>query len=535
MNHLFISYSRKDEALVTDVVQRLRAAGFEVWQDISGKTSGIPYSTKWFAAIEEALYTSSGAVMFCSDAWHDSTPCAKERELIETLAIPPLSIDLTGNSPACSMTPEALAERIGAWARENVFGQELNELRTWLLSSVHACKMNKGRYTGIPRFKKRKDSKTFLARLKESSEAIEQLGFAEKSPALYSDIQHFLKTARQITVWDCWKKPLAILLVLAIIGGVCFVATSYGNQKRHADQNIAALQTMTRINNAMAYDEVKAFAFMAQDAYDYSEYTALLFEKYADALDREYPVAFYPADSNEARTIAATQKQSIADGYGLAFDESQGAVVVDYSAEELDYRPNISLQLDCAPSAYAYADGYLALAAAQRAYVFDLEHGYKPVELRYCFRDIADIRFDENGRICAITGAGDVYVWENPIARIVCEPHDVPDRAAVASTRDFAVTGSSTGKLEIRDTANDCIIWQCSDITEPIDTAFLDPANWTVYAQGRSGAWYAVDASSVLAGYTSKMADQRANYRALGDEIVNRLVNDLGIAPSYDL
>ena len=85
MNHLFVSYSRKDEALVSAVVQNLRAQGFDVWQDISGKTSGIPYSTKWFAAIEEALYTSAGAVMFCSEAWRESAPCGKEQKLIVEL------------------------------------------------------------------------------------------------------------------------------------------------------------------------------------------------------------------------------------------------------------------------------------------------------------------------------------------------------------------------------------------------------------------------------------------------------------------
>ena len=531
MNHLFISYSRKDEELVSAVVQRLRAQGLNVWQDISGKTSGIPYSTKWFAAIEEALYTSAGAVMFCSEAWRKSVPCQKEQQLITELAIPPLPIELEEGQQA---DPEEIAERIVAWSRESVYGQETNEQRAWLLSSVHACSMQKGRYTGIPRYRKRRESKAFLSRLEQSGEVVEQLGFAEKAPGLYAEIQHFLKKARRITTWDYWKKPLAILLVVAILGGVAYVAESYRVQKIHADNSIAALQTMGRTNAAADYDEVKALTFMARDEYDYSEYSTLLFERYADVLNRAYPVAFHPAETEQAQAIAALPEQRIADGYGLEFDEVRGVVVVDFAAVQDDYRPAISLQLACAPDAYAYSDGYLALAAAQRVYVFDMERGYAPVELRYCFRDIAAMRIDSEGRICAITNAGDVYVWENPIERLVCEADRVPNSEAIHDAEGFKLTASSTGTLEVRDTVNDCIVWRCTDIAEPIDMAFLDAIDWTVYAQGRSGSWYAADASAVLADYSFDMAKQRENYLALGDQLMNRLVNELGIAPSYD-
>ena len=164
MNHLFVSYSRKDEALVTAVVQLLRSEGFDVWQDISGKTSGIPYSTKWFAAIEEALYTSAGAVTFESEAWSKSNPCKQERALIDNLSIPLFKVDFEGD--ADEATPETLAAQIAKWARTDVYSSEENDLRTWILSSVHASQMQKGRYTGIPHFKKRKDAKAFLERLK---------------------------------------------------------------------------------------------------------------------------------------------------------------------------------------------------------------------------------------------------------------------------------------------------------------------------------------------------------------------------------
>ena len=55
MNHIFVSYSRKDEAVVDLFVAGLREAKVNVWQDKSGAGTGIPFSTKWFDVIVEAL------------------------------------------------------------------------------------------------------------------------------------------------------------------------------------------------------------------------------------------------------------------------------------------------------------------------------------------------------------------------------------------------------------------------------------------------------------------------------------------------
>ena len=82
MNHIFVSYDRKDEAVVDFFVQRLKEEGYNIWQDKSGAESGIPFSTKWFEVITEALYTAEGAIIFNSSAWAESKPCAKEYELI---------------------------------------------------------------------------------------------------------------------------------------------------------------------------------------------------------------------------------------------------------------------------------------------------------------------------------------------------------------------------------------------------------------------------------------------------------------------
>ena len=63
MDHIFISYSRKDINAVDQIVERLRNAGVNVWQDISGPGTGIPFSTKWADVIKEAIHMAGGAVI----------------------------------------------------------------------------------------------------------------------------------------------------------------------------------------------------------------------------------------------------------------------------------------------------------------------------------------------------------------------------------------------------------------------------------------------------------------------------------------
>ena len=75
--------------------------------------------------------------------------------------------------------------------------------------------------------------------------------------------------------------------------------------------------------------------------------------------------------------------------------------------------------------------------------------------------------------------------------------------------------------IQAYDTARNCMIWQCTSVTEPVTNLLLEEDTWTVYALGRSGAWYKIDASGALAEYDSKdVAGQRARFREAGDRLV---------------
>ena len=201
-----------------------------------------------------------------------------------------------------------------------------------------------------------------------------------------------------------------------------------------------------------------------------------------------------------------------------------------------DARRERVYHLASAPDPYAIVGGYLAVASAQQVSVVDIANGCRPVELHYCYRDIVALRFDADGCICAATGAGDVYVWENPIAAIKdsgapAKPAGELSAERLSSDGALEAWGGADGSLVVRDVAQGCVIWRCDAITEPISGVELDESNRVVHAVGLSGSSYTVDASGVLGSYApDDTTKQLENYRAIVNGIVDRLVNELHIA-----
>ena len=126
--------------------------------------------------------------------------------------------------------------------------------------------MQKGRYTGIPRYKNRKEGKEFLKLLEACRTNLDDMGFAEKNPALYKDIDDFLHKAKQITILDLQKKPSAVVVIVGILVAIAVVVYGYGLRQRQAEDNIEALKTMEVIHDKIADDEVEALILMARDS-----------------------------------------------------------------------------------------------------------------------------------------------------------------------------------------------------------------------------------------------------------------------------
>ena len=592
MEHLFISYSRRDEKYVSAVAESLRSRGIEVWQDISGKASGIPYSTKWFEVIQEALFSSAGAVIFTSEQWEKSDPCKKEFELIRALDIPYKMVSVPDAEAGCSAAEECLsaeeanrsvtgdaglsaeeaADMIAEWSAQEVYGNAANMDRVWMLSMIWNQRTKYGALAGIPYFRKRKDSKEFLERLERCRAISEEKGFPErleKCRVIVTDdaeqesseqerseqerseqgrseqersgqqqaqkieksdeVERFLKKARRRTITGLIMRPLIVAVIVLLIAGSVAVNWGYSVQRDRSRQHLQALTIMEQIRVLMNSDEKQALAAMGREDLEFGEYVTLLYEVYAQILSREFPAEVLAADTDEAKNISSIPEQKSADGYTVELSDTSGVARVYTEVKEDGSRRMLALSVSDKPQDWASQDGYLALAAGKNAYVHDLQHGNAAVMLYGCDGEIEKICFDEEGRICAATDSGKVCIWENPIRRVICSADEVPQLPSdnqpateqYAKNKKLRVTGSAEGLVQAYDTSRNCLIWQCTSVTEPITNLLLEEDTWTVYALGRSGAWYKIDASGALAEYDSKdVAGQRARFREAGDRLV---------------
>ena len=522
MNHIFISYSRKDTEYVNSVADLLRKSGLSVWQDISGKGSGIPFSTKWFSAIEEALHTSAGAAVFASEYWQKSVPCQKEYGIINDLCIPCFKAEPVNGT---FLPAEQCAAAIKEWAETEVYADRNNELRTWLLSSLSTYKNTHRLNTGIPVCKTKAEAQEFTSRLDDTEKVIQDLGFRERQPDLYREMTKFISHARRVTLWNRIRKPLALCLAGLLVLGIGLSVVIYNRQREDTDKHLLALQNLDTIHDVLSYDPLGALQMMAEDENEYGEYITLLFENYAEALDTNFPCGFYRASSAGAQKIASMALQHESE-YTITLSETNGTVLVEKPAPEGIPAESVSLRLEGKPQCYAVNDGYLAVAAYSNVYVYDLENGRDCVALTGSFGSISDLFFDEEGRIEAVTDFGDVYVWDNPIKEIKeIRPHTT-DTGALPSSLE--VSSDAQGTVYVKDTDHDCIVYMNRTIREPLDQVMLS-GDGMIDVKGVSGTAYQIHAGKVLNHYSSNLKVQKKNYDDLAQEIRNFLVYDLKI------
>ncbi len=526
MNHIFISYSRRDTEYVNSVVALLKDAGLSVWQDISGKGSGIPFSTKWFSAIEEALHTSAGAVVFDSRYWEKSIPCRREYDIVQNLHIPCFKVAMTEQSPDAEET----AKEIIAWSEKEVYGREENDLRTWLLSSLNAQRHSRSLNTGIPHCTSKAEAKQFLSRLDAAEKLAEKYHFESEQPQLHKEIQKFLKKARRITRWDRIKKPLVLGLAALLIGGIVLANVLYSKEREKTDQHLLALRNLDSIHDYMENDPVTALKMLASDTNNYGEFITLLFENYASALDTVFPSDFWPAGSENANTIGEVEYYS--EDYEIELNDHNGTVQIQKKQTDPNIPPEtVSVRIAARAEGLAIYNQYLAVSAGSKAYVIDMANGRDAVELFGCCRHISDIQFAPDGRILAVTDAGDVYVWDNPIEAIICRDDRTAKMGETCDSSDgrFHIEADPYGTVNVFDTKTDSIIWTSSLIREPVVGCSVDETDWKIYAKGISQTLYCLDASDILAGYSSDTAVQKKNYDELAFKVIYQMTDKLKI------
>lgn len=87
---IFISYSRKDSAVVQSVVDRLKAEGYNCWMDVNGIESGDAFKAK----LVSAMKSSSMVVFFSSVAANNSKWTVKEINMAVHLNKPIIPVRL---------------------------------------------------------------------------------------------------------------------------------------------------------------------------------------------------------------------------------------------------------------------------------------------------------------------------------------------------------------------------------------------------------------------------------------------------------
>lgn len=554
MNHIFISYSRKNEAVVTRMCDELRRRGIPVWQDISGKGGGIPYSTKWFGAIVEALYSSSGAIVFDSEHWKQSGPCQKEHQIITEIALPKLILptdELMQNGELDGSWLQTVLDWIGTIGDSN----DENTKRTWLLSTTYKMRLHPDDTTGIPHFRRRKQAKAFLNEIEQCRALATKLGYREADAELADDIDACLSKAERITKSDMRRRTIrwseVIFISLMLFGSLL----AYHIINANSEKQLAALEELDRIHDQVDIDPMEAVSRLANDDLVSSQYNYVLISDYVEILDRNYPAAFFQHDSADARAISALPRQKASMSYSVELSTTEGLVWVTTTEDDPNRNEAVAVQIATIPQDYAIDEDshYLAIAAANKAYVFDLERGYRAIELSYCYRDISCIGFADN-YIFAVTDAGDVYLWENPIANALetnITAEEVSDRGFVVDGSEctgisadgrFEITGKGTGEILISihkvnsDASNEAggtasILWKCSEITEPLQAVMLSDDSTSVSAVGRSGSVYTVEIGDILTSYSDNYLTQLEPYRAASRAIYDRM-NELQLTAS---
>lgn len=99
-SHVFASYSRVDEWLVTPIVHVIRAVGVSVFQDIDS----IPYGKRWRPVIESSVQSASTVLVFWCNHSQASKEVRKEWELAVTSGkdVVPTLLDDTPIAPRLS-------------------------------------------------------------------------------------------------------------------------------------------------------------------------------------------------------------------------------------------------------------------------------------------------------------------------------------------------------------------------------------------------------------------------------------------------
>lgn len=413
MNHIFISYSRKDIDVVNQIVKKIRNAGVDVWQDISGPGTGIPFSTKWFSVIEEAIHMAGGAVIIRSDSWEQSTPCNNEMNIIKRCDLPYIEI-----SPISIHDDiDAVLARIMSFFENSVKTKD-NEKRTDLFAAAYEIK------SGVNPSRLINNTKNFVASFVSNisdyfnyRRLIKKRQYRSLNTELFPYINKFLRALARTMLF----KTIGVVAVfLLVITAFIFIRAipeameigSEKNQDTYYGQSIAA-----KITSAKKYDPILAMGIAEELDEKYltvSSYYSLCTSGTQLMEDRLPEIILTPKDK-EYETIMSAESYKSSDFFKAESSIDSGGIIITELKSGNKRTINTTSKVNCI--AWDKSGEILAFSTGVKVFVFDAVGNGAAIPLLENFEQVSQLKILDNDGIVyviAITNRSSILLWKSP-------------------------------------------------------------------------------------------------------------------------
>ncbi len=413
MNHLFVSYSRKDAPAVMRITDLLREDGVKIWQDVSGAGTGIPFSTKWSEVIEEAIHLANGAIIFRSDNWEDSKPCEKEFDLIKKCDIPYLDID-----PAeADADPQTAIEKVRRFLSEYVSCPQ-NDLRTRMISSAYEYKAGVDPYQLIPRSRgKLIAAADIIFEMRQMDVLAAKKNYKSRDPEIYPYIKKYIRFSRRTAVLRISGVLLTALMAIAAVLVLFVLPISLGLTVADTRRSFAGMAAAAKISQVGEADPVRS-AEMIEEIKTDTELTSgscfSLFRNGVRFLDARLPARML---TKKEELLELTETAAVTESrlFSAQLSDNAGSITVTEKATG----ERRTLNAPCAPSVYAWnADGNLLVyAAGNGVFVYNASTKNVPIRLFENYQPIQKVlftEFEDRTVAAAVTSRGVALLWDLP-------------------------------------------------------------------------------------------------------------------------
>ena len=413
MNHLFISYSRKDIDAVNLIAEKLRKAGVDVWQDISGPGTGIPFSTKWFSVIEEAIHMAGGAVIIKSDNWKQSNPCSQEMNLIICCDLPYLEI-----SPESVLNDiDAVFARVMSFIEKNVITKK-NEKRTELFAAAYEIE------SGVNPSRLIKNTKNFVSSFISNiadylyfRRLIKKGRYDSLNPELFPYIKKYLRALIRTMIF---KTVGVVAVSLLVITAIIFIRALPEAMIVGSEQNKATYYgqyAAASINNVQKYDPVLAMS-MAEDLDEkYLTVTSYysLCTGGTQLTDAVLPDKVLTPDDKEYDAVMSAESYESSQKYQTEPSADSGGIIL--TENETGKKRTVNTTSEVNGIAWDKRGEILAFSAGAKVFVCDAVGNGAPIPLFENYEQVSDLKItdiDGSLYVAAVTDRNNILLWKSP-------------------------------------------------------------------------------------------------------------------------